>query len=326
MGLEASAQTIGHASTLLVDAQRGDRWIGVDYWYPAMNDGSAITAYELLPGVAFAGEALTRPAPQPGLHPVILLSHGWTGTRLIYSQICEALAARGFVVIAGDHPGSTASDLFLGTLVDEETNGRNRAADAQFLLDSVTGERPGFDHGLQLNFEQLAMLGHSNGVATSLAFAADQAHGPKIRAVVGMEPYVRPVTVNQLERITTPVLLLSGDKDLTTPTELDLNYALAHIATEFLMGLELAHCGHQGSSDVGLYIEQGPSVEGVPAGVLEFLDTMSADITGVAHEDWRPILRTHVELIGAWLNEQFSRPAANPSLSELLSRDGITQR
>src|SRR4051812_18388523 len=55
--LEPPRAGVGHASTLLVDAARGDRLIGVDCWYPAQPDAEPPATYAIIPGVGFTAAA-----------------------------------------------------------------------------------------------------------------------------------------------------------------------------------------------------------------------------------------------------------------------------
>ena len=122
--------------------------IGVEVWFPRSSAEGDPMMYELLPGVGFFGAALAGGAAVSTPLPTVIVSHGHMGTRLVYSQLCEALASHGYAVIALDHQGDTMADVLLGAGVDEDTNIAMRVADLQFLLDSALGRIAGFDHGL----------------------------------------------------------------------------------------------------------------------------------------------------------------------------------
>src|SRR3954447_22569311 len=74
--LETPRFGVGHASTLLVDAARADRLIGVDCWYPATPGQEAPATYTVIPGVGFTASARTGATPLVGPRPLIVLSHG----------------------------------------------------------------------------------------------------------------------------------------------------------------------------------------------------------------------------------------------------------
>ena len=61
--------------------------------------------------------------------------------RFNYSQLCEAIAATGYVVVASDHPGDTLTDWLTGKNVDDETNDKQRLGDVSFVADCALGQR-----------------------------------------------------------------------------------------------------------------------------------------------------------------------------------------
>ena len=133
--IESPSRPIGRHAGLVVDPRREGRLLAVDVWYPATPNGHAMSVYELLPGIAFtAGAARHEPPVAPGQFPLVLFSHGRTGMRFAYSMLCEAIAARGAVVVSADHPGDALADWLLGTNVDDRTNEINRVADASAML------------------------------------------------------------------------------------------------------------------------------------------------------------------------------------------------
>ena len=119
------ASGVGHASTLLVDTGR---------------DRSTDRRRLLVPGrVGWRGRrrrtrsfrawaSPRRPVSDApvvaGPRPLVVFSHGRSGLRTSYVMLCEGLAARGFVVVALDHPGDTLLDWMTGTAVDDATNER----------------------------------------------------------------------------------------------------------------------------------------------------------------------------------------------------------
>lgn len=166
--------------------------------------------YELLPGVGFFGSARESGEPIQGELPVVIVSHGHMGTRLVYSQLCEALAERGYAVFALEHPGDTMVDVLLGAGVDEATNIEMRVADMDFLLDALRGIHPGFDHGLTLNFESLHALGHSFGAYTVIEWSTRRPSDVSLSSLIALEPYLLPLSGASLRAVKTPLLILAG--------------------------------------------------------------------------------------------------------------------
>lgn len=276
--------------------------IGVEVWYPQAMPAGEPMMYELLPGVGFFGAARAGGAPLDGPLPTVIVSHGHMGTRLVYSQLCEALASHGYAVIALDHPGDTMADVLLGAGVDEDTNIAMRVADLQFLLNSALGDVPGFDHGLSIDQSAISALGHSFGAYAVFAWAGTDHGRATLKSLVALEPYLVRLTPDELQRVSTTALIVAGDKDATTPVETNIHPVLPHLSAETTTALLLQNVGHQGCSDVGMYIEVAPTVPGVPDFVLEFMQTMGDDTTGTAGEPWRPVTEAHIELVRTWLS------------------------
>jgi len=307
---------IGRASHLLVDDARENRLVGVEVWFPRASAEGDPMMYELLPGVGFYGAALAGGSPVTTPLPTVIVSHGHMGTRLVYSQLCEALASHGYAVIALDHQGDTMADVLLGGGVDEDTNIAMRVADLQFLLDSALGRIAGFDHGLTIDKNAISALGHSFGAYAIFAWAGTEQGRSALQSLIALEPYLVRLTAAELERVATTTLIVAGDKDATTPVETNIHPVLPQLQKDKTTALLLSNVGHQGCSDVGMYIEVAPTVPGVPDFVLEFMSTMGDDTTGTAGDPWRPVTEAHIELVRTWL--------ANIGDSELLA--SVAQR
>ena len=123
--LETATRPVGRRTVHFVDATRDQRALTADVWYPAAASSAERTSYELFPGVSFeAATAQHEPPVAAGRYPLVLLSHGRTGMRISYSMVCEALAARGAVVVSADHPGDALLDWMLGQHADDRLHRR----------------------------------------------------------------------------------------------------------------------------------------------------------------------------------------------------------
>jgi len=302
--LESPRHRVGRATTILVDATRDDRVVTVDTWYPAETAArSAPSVYELLPGVGFTAAAEHEVGIAKGSHPLVLWSHGRTGTRSSYALLCEAIAASGFVVIAPDHAGDALADWLLGTNVDDGTNEVNRVADARFVLDTVFDPRgPLATVGAHIAAGRVAAAGHSYGGFTAFTLAGGAEPDPRVRAVAGLQAFTRSIPKQVFERVEIPALLVTGSKDATTPPETDADRAWAKLTARPAWRVDIERAGHQGCSDVGLYLELAPRVEGLPAVVHEYVTSMAADITGTAGDPWRDTVLLHVRILAAFLD------------------------
>ncbi|WP_370226227.1 alpha/beta hydrolase family protein [Pararhodobacter marinus] len=116
---------------------RSARRLTVDLGYPAEPGTAPGGRYETLlrdgeRRAVLHGRAARDAAPGPGRWPLVLLSHGYPGNRYLMAHLAEALASRGYLVAAADHPGSTYDDQkpFGQTLY-------HRPLDQRFLLDTL---------------------------------------------------------------------------------------------------------------------------------------------------------------------------------------------
>ena len=161
-----------------------DRPLKLEVWYPATippgNDER--TVYEsampgspdrLPPGVPktfrIAGKALRDAPPVKGERfPLVVVSHGYPGSRTFLSYLTENLASKGYVVAAIDHTDSVDGAVrgFQSTLL-------NRATDQLFTmqaLEQASRKPDDFLHGL-LDASKTAIVGYSMGGYGALALA-----------------------------------------------------------------------------------------------------------------------------------------------------------
>lgn len=146
-----------------------DRPLTVEVWYPAV-DGGTPTPYDdvfLRDGdtqVTLFGRATRdaepRPAADEEAYPLVIISHGYPGSRFLLSHLAENLASKGYVVASIDHTDSTYTDqgTFASTLV-------NRPLDQKFVLNEMTRlaeEDEDFLNGL-VDAGNTAIIGYSMG-------------------------------------------------------------------------------------------------------------------------------------------------------------------
>ncbi|MEM9327431.1 MAG: dienelactone hydrolase [Bacteroidota bacterium] len=124
-----------------------DRPLTVEVWYPASLSAGEdeLVIYDEVMGnfgaedrplipFTFKGRA-SRDAQTnagDGPYPLVIMSHGYTGSRLMYTYLTENLASKGYVVVAIDHTESTFRDAnqFTSTLL-------NRSLDILFVLNEM---------------------------------------------------------------------------------------------------------------------------------------------------------------------------------------------
>lgn len=241
---------------------RYDRPLTLEVFYPAVipTGETERTLYRDLYGygpnnperpntpLVFPGRALRNAAPEvrSAPYPLVVLSHGYPGSRLMMTYLAENLASKGYVVAAIGHTDSTFDDVgeFSSTLV-------NRARDQLFVIGELErrSRGEGFFGGL-VDAKNSAVIGYSMGgygalnaggagysaAAASSAFLPPGAltarvtgnfrPEPRIKAVVAFAPWGGPAALEAvgapnlsffepdgLEGLRVPTLFIVGDKD-----------------------------------------------------------------------------------------------------------------
>ena len=153
-----------------------DRSLILEIWYPAelTSNQKEEILYDQVMGMAgnkdrpnipfqFTGRAArdAKIKATDQAYPLIVVSHGYPGSRYLMTYLCENLASKGYVVVAIDHTESTFSDAdaFVSTLL-------NRAIDIHFVIDEITNfSDKQSDHFLagHINTDQIGIVGYSMG-------------------------------------------------------------------------------------------------------------------------------------------------------------------
>jgi predicted dienelactone hydrolase len=153
-----------------------NRPLKVEIWYPAIipTGKKELVTYTDVLGVAgdssrpvrpfsFLGRSLRDAVPQlsGGAFPLVIVSHGFLGSRLLLTYLTENLASKGYVVVAIDHTESTHADGagFASTLL-------NRAPDILFVLNQVAVlSKAGTNHFLSglADANNTGLIGYSMG-------------------------------------------------------------------------------------------------------------------------------------------------------------------
>lgn len=247
---------------------RYDRPLTLEVWYPAdlaPGDRELTTYSDVLgsgPGnplrpitpFEFTGRAArdARPGTVGGPYPLVIVSHGYPGSRVLMTYLTENLASKGYVVVSIDHTESTHGDKVDFALWGFASTLLNRTLDIHFVLNTVAdmGEfgAPGFLAGM-VDAEQTALIGYSMGgygslnaagagfsaLAVSLPWAVPggelarlQAGNPeylalqdsRIKAVVALAPWGGHLGFwdqDGIAGLEVPSLFIVGDQDQTAP-------------------------------------------------------------------------------------------------------------
>ncbi|MDQ2839667.1 MAG: prolyl oligopeptidase family serine peptidase [Acidobacteriota bacterium] len=150
-----------------------ERPLAVEIWYPAVIPTGQLeaTTYRMpVPGghpvaglavIEIPDKALRDAPPVKGQQfPLVIVSHGYPGSRYFLSYLTSNLASKGYVVAAIDHTDSVFDGLrgFESTLL-------NRSNDQLFAIDSIdrlAREPDHFLHGLT-DTSRVAIVGYSMG-------------------------------------------------------------------------------------------------------------------------------------------------------------------
>ena len=173
-----------------------DRKMLVEVWYPATPTGQdSLATYTDVLGIpgnpnrpvvpfTFFGRAFRNAEPDlgQGPYPLLIVSHGYLGSRHLMSYLTENLASKGYVVVAIDHPESTHSNpgKFTSTLY-------YRALDDLFVLNQMAAfGRQGSESFLSglVNADMTALIGYSMG-GYGVLNAAGAGYSPQMVQMFG---------------------------------------------------------------------------------------------------------------------------------------------
>ncbi len=150
-----------------------NRPLKVEVWYPAEAGSNELISYDEVMGqngsptrpltpFTFLGRATrnAKPAYATGVYPLVIVSHGYTGSRYLMTYLTENLASKGYVVVAIDHTEATFRDAggFQSTLL-------NRSLDDLFVLNEMAKlgmQQDSFLNNL-VDADNTALIGYSMG-------------------------------------------------------------------------------------------------------------------------------------------------------------------
>jgi len=249
--------SVGTREMLLVDSKRQDpflengtkRQLMVRFWYPAKLDAACKPAEYTPPIVwSYFSQLMHMPLPAvttnscleapiaEGVHPVVVFTHGYTGTFTDYTFLFEDLASRGYVVASVDHTYEATAVRFpdgrlvhsgfgshLGEKMIEDEDSLAfallvRLDDLKFVaadLDRVN-RSPSSPFRGKLDVSHMAIAGHSmGGLAASLASDRD-AHFKAAIIIDVHDGYVPDAVVGTTR---TPVFIFASGREQWTDNE-----------------------------------------------------------------------------------------------------------
>jgi predicted dienelactone hydrolase len=238
---------VGTRVMRLLDTFRDDPYLAngakrelmVRFWYPASGNNSCTRAEYTSAGAwsEFA-QLLGTTLPQvmtnsclnvpvaDGAHPVVVLSHGFTGTFTDYTFLTEDLASRGYVVASVDHTYEATAVEFPDGRLEKGVFGSHltsytrsdpqalafavsiRLDDLRFVLNELAALDGGRDRVFagKLDLSRIALAGHSLGGLTAIRGVQQDV---RFRAGISLDGVVPDRLALPT---TTPVLLLTAGR------------------------------------------------------------------------------------------------------------------
>jgi predicted dienelactone hydrolase len=160
----------------IADAARGlDGFV----WYPTaqVEGGEVANGNKVWQGIE-----VMRDAPLvAGVHPLVVLSHGMFGNANNQAWLAQALVARGYIVAAVNHPGTSSFNKD----PDQRRMLWERPRDISRVIDYVLG---GAGIGAAVEPDRIFMAGHSLGGFTAVALAGGRFSGAAYDASCAAAP------------------------------------------------------------------------------------------------------------------------------------------
>lgn len=282
---EPGPYAVGRRTITVTDDARAGRSFPVDVWYPvdpAATGGAQPAEYAFLPGLGYTSDVSLTDAPAAdGEFPLVVYSHGGGGFRWVATFFTEFMASKGYVVVAPDHPGSTALDQLSGAGVDEEVNANSRPPDITTTIDAVLAADADPQDPLTgiVDEANIALTGHSWGGFTSLASISGHTNtvgtttpDDRIKALVLMAPYTELLSEQELAKVDVPVMVVSSTGDTTTPISSNTEPVASMVPGRPLLRLDIDGGSHNSFTDVCTLRDKVSANPNVPAAVTAELD------------------------------------------------------
>jgi predicted dienelactone hydrolase len=151
-----------HTGMVAFEVAGGDRPLDGNIWYPTTQAEGAAGAHG---NKVWQEVMVMQDAPiLAGPHPLVVLSHGMFGNANNQAWLAEALVAKGYIVAAVNHPGTTTFNRD----PDQRRRLWERPKDISRVIDYVLG---GAGIGAAVQPKRIFMAGHSLGGFTAMALA-----------------------------------------------------------------------------------------------------------------------------------------------------------
>nr|WP_113865603.1 alpha/beta fold hydrolase [Brenneria salicis]NMN92577.1 putative dienelactone hydrolase [Brenneria salicis ATCC 15712 = DSM 30166]RBP64596.1 putative dienelactone hydrolase [Brenneria salicis ATCC 15712 = DSM 30166]RLM31384.1 dienelactone hydrolase [Brenneria salicis ATCC 15712 = DSM 30166] len=216
-----ASSSVGYRHLDLADENTG-RPLSVAVLYPT---DAAAESESLGENPAFFGVPVIKQAqPQAGLHPFVILSHGYGGNWRNQLWLAHALAQKGYVVTAPNHPGMTSFDMnpVAAAKLWQRPDDVSRVITALQTDSAIAGN---------ISSGQIAVVGHSLGGWTALAVA-----GARFNA----EQFVKDCQTQKQLASCKIYLAIGAGKDETSRARLDASARDQRVSAVVALDLGLA--------------------------------------------------------------------------------------
>lgn len=270
-----------------------DRQLTVEVWYPAqLSEGQAAAgSYQTLTRNTELTATLNGRAVRDadalttdGAFPLVVVSHGYPGNRMLMSHLGENLASKGYVVVSIDHADSTYDDqkAITSTLY-------NRAPDQRFVISAMAAISADSTHPLQgiIDADNTGLIGYSMGgygavnnlgagySETGVSFLGSPPNrllqdfaasnpdftdtlDPRIKAGVPIAPWGMNNgfwDADGLAGLTVPSLFVAGDVDTTSGYENGIKAIFDQAVNSDRYMLVFKNSGHNAGAPMPLPVE-----------------------------------------------------------------------
>jgi predicted dienelactone hydrolase len=127
----------------------------------------------------FVGVPVVRDgAVAAGVHPVALLSHGYSGLWRNQIWLAEELARAGYIAVLPSHPGTTFGDMDPSWALHPA----DRPQQMSRVLDGLLADA---EFAAHIDASRISVIGHSLGGSTALMMAGGEFSGPRLMEACG---------------------------------------------------------------------------------------------------------------------------------------------
>lgn len=162
-------------------------------------------------------------------YPIVILSHGWSGTKYLHSDLGEMFASEGFIAVSIEHTYGSVASVIDNEVIFKQNDALTAFKDDDLGLESNT--RLMMTYGLDviatidylevlnqdsddifyghLDLDQIGAVGHSTGGGGVIyASLLDQ----RIKALIGLDAWVEPIQdILETSSLKVPSLFLRSE-------------------------------------------------------------------------------------------------------------------